>query len=171
MNREALPLSPKYDFAYLGGSFNSYFFQTKQEIVYEVTFKPSGYLFGEHTLLGNNTFEFSILVADNPTGVVPSSDWLIPATISAIFFDFFQQRDQIVIYICDTSDGRASARNRKFNQWFDWYKGSTFLKIDMHLGRDLTGQTYFTAMILRTDHPLLGEVVAAFRDFIVGQRK
>ncbi|WP_374758094.1 DUF6169 family protein [Fibrella forsythiae] len=95
----------------------------------------------------------------------------MPATIAAIFFDFFRHKEQIVVYICETSDGRASARNRKFNQWFDWYKGSAFLKIDMHLGQDSTGQAYFTAMSLRTDHPMLGEVVGTFRDFIVSQQK
>lgn len=162
---------PQYDYLFVGGLFNSYVFQTKHGITYEVTFKSSGYLFEQYTLLQQNTFEFSILVADNPTGIAPPSDRLIPATTAAIFFDFFKQKDQIVVYICDTSDGRASVRNRKFNQWFDWYKGSAFLKIDMQLGQDLTGQTYFTAMILRTDHPMLGEVVNAFRDFVVGEQK
>ena len=171
MNKEALPLSPKYDFSYLGGPFNSYFFQTKQGIIYEVTFKPSGYLFGEHTLLGKNTFEFSVLVAEDNTGKTPPGDALIPTTIAGIFVDFFRQSDFAVVYICDTADGRASVRNRKFNQWFDWYKGTSFLKIDMQLGKDSTGQTYFTAMILRTDHPNLGEVVSTFRDFIISQEK
>ncbi len=171
MSKEALPSFPKYDFACLGGPFNSYFFQTKQGIVYEVTFKPSGYLFGENTLLGENTFEFSVLVAENNTGKAPPGDALIPATISGIFVDFFRQSDFSVVYICDTADGRASVRNRKFNQWFDWYKGTKFLKIDMQLGQDTSGQTYFTAMILRTDHPRLGEVVNKFRDFITTQKK
>jgi Family of unknown function (DUF6169) len=171
MSSEAHPSLPQYDFLFVGGLFNSYVFQTKHGITYEVTFKSSGYLFEQHTLLRENTFEFSVLVAENLTGKTPPSDRLIPATIARIFSDFFQHKEQVVVYICDTSDGRASVRNRKFNQWFDWYKGTTFIKIDMQLGEDANGQTYFTAMILRTDHPNLGEVVSTFRDFIISQEK
>ncbi len=171
MSSEALPSLPQYDYLFVGGLFNSYVFQTRHGITYEVTFKASGYLFEEYNLLQENTFEFSVLVADNPMDRTPPSDKLIPATIASIFRDFFKSRDQIVVYICDTSDGRASVRNRKFNQWFDWYKGTTFLKIDMQLGQDEAGQTYFTAMILRTDHPKIGEVVSTFRDFVTSQQK
>ncbi len=41
MNLGAHQLSPKYDFEFAGGQFNSYLFETTHKIVYEVTFKPS----------------------------------------------------------------------------------------------------------------------------------
>jgi hypothetical protein len=34
-----------YKFYFEGGQNNSYFFETKEEIIYEIIFKPSPYLF------------------------------------------------------------------------------------------------------------------------------
>jgi hypothetical protein len=63
------------------------------------------------------------------------------------------------------------ARNRKFNQWFDWYKGTAFVKIDMQIGQDQSGETYFTSMIVRADNPFICDVVVAFRNLINANRK
>lgn len=163
--------NPKYDFEYGGGIFNSYVFQTNNQIIYEVIFKPSGYIFQENISFRDDTYEFSILVTDNPTGQKPPLDKLIPNTIACIFADFFQKRERIVVYICETSDFRAMARNRKFNQWFDWFKGTEFVKIDMQMGQDQSGEIYFTSMIIRADNPFIGDVVVAFRNLIDANRK
>ncbi len=146
-------------------------FQTNNGLIYEVVFKPSGYIFDESAPFYNNVFEFAILVAENPSGKNPPLDKLIPNTIAGIFDDFFKKSERVVIYICETSDYRASARNRKFNQWFDWYKGTDFMKIDMQMGQDVNGQNYFASMIVRIDNPLIGEIVVAFRDFIMSNQK
>ncbi len=78
----------QYDFEFAGGIFNSYFFQTNNGIIYEVIFKPSDYVFEGDDLFKNNTFEFSILVVENPTDKNPPLDKLIPTTIANIFNDF-----------------------------------------------------------------------------------
>ncbi len=161
----------KYDFEFAGGIFNSYVFQTNNGIIYEILFKPSGYIFQEKVTFKEDTFEFSILVTDNPTNKKPPLDKLIPNTIASIFADFFRKKERIVVYICETSDFRAMARNRKFNQWFDWYKGTSFIKIDMQMGQDDKGETYFTSMIIRADNPNIGEVVIEFRNLIEANRK
>lgn len=162
---------PKYDYEFAGGIFNSYVFQTINGIVYEILFKPSGYIFPKKVTFKEDTFEFSILVTDNPTNKKPPLDKLIPNTIASIFSDFFHKKERIVVYICETSDFRAMARNRKFNQWFDWYKGTSFIKIDMQMGQDDKGETYFTSMIIRADNPNIGEVVIEFRNLIEANRK
>jgi hypothetical protein len=176
MNKEehlsSLPNTPqKYDYEFAGGVFNSYFFQTANKIIYEVIFKPSDYIFEGNEYFKDNTFEFSILVADNPTNKNPPLDKLIPNTIAGIFTDFFDIQGRIVVYICETSDFRAKARNRKFNQWFDSYKGTTFIKIDMPMGQDAKGENYFTAMIIRADNPHIGEIVQVFRKVINDYQK
>jgi hypothetical protein len=101
----------KYDYEYGGGIFNSYVFQTNTRIIYEVLFKPSGYIFQENVSFHDDTYEFSILVTDNPNCQNPPLDKLIPNTIASIFTDFFQKRESIVVYICKTSDFRAMSRN------------------------------------------------------------
>ena len=176
MNKEellsSLPNLPqKYDYEFGGGIFNSYFFQTINKIIYEVIFKPSDYIFEGNKSFKDKTFEFSILVADNPTDKNPPLDKLIPNTIASIFTDFFDMQDRIVVYICETSDFRAKARNRKFNQWFDVYKGTSFIKVDMPMGQDNQGENYFTAMIIRADNPNINELVQVFRKVISSNQK
>jgi hypothetical protein len=175
-NEEHQSLQPnnqiQYDFEFAGGIFNSYFFQTNNGIIYEVIFKPSDYVFAGNELFKNNTFEFSILVVENPTNKNPPLDKLIPNTIANIFNDFFSNQEQrIIVYICETSDFKAMARNRKFNQWFNAYKGTKFIKIDLPMGQDVKGETYFTSMIISADNPYINELVIAFRKFVVANQK
>jgi Family of unknown function (DUF6169) len=171
MQNEELQSLPKYDFEFAGGKFNSYFFQTELEIVYEVTFKPSGYIFEENITFSSQTFEFSVMPIENPKNLNPPLDKRIPNTLASIFFNFFQQNERIVVYVCDTSDMRASARYRKFNQWFDWYKGTSFMKIDMQMGKDTNNEIYFTSLIIRLENPNADEIVAAFRKLIISNQK
>lgn len=171
MRKEGLLSLPKYDFEFVGGKFNSYLFQTQYDIIYEVTFKPSGYIFEENHSFKEKTFEFSIIPIENPNKVYPPLDKRVPNTIADIFTDFFKQHDRIVVYACETADNRASARFRKFNQWFDWYKGTYFFKVDMQMGNDNKGETYFTSLIIRIDNPDAIEIVAAFRKMILSNQK
>ena len=171
MQNEAHLLLPKYDFEFAGGNFNSYFFQTQHGIVYEIMFKPSGYIFEEKVSFQDKTFEFSIIPIENQNNINPPLDKCIPNTIASIFLDFFQQNDPIVVYLCDTADKRASARFRKFNQWFDAYKGISFLKVDMQMGADTNGQVYFTSLIVRLENPDAIEIIAAFRKMIISNQK
>jgi len=166
MNSEAHQSLTQYDFEFAGGKFNSYIFQTTHHIVYEVTFKPSSYLFEPYYSFKDETFEFSILVIENPTAGTPPSDHLIPGTIASIFSNFFSENQRIVVYICETSDNKSAARSRKFSQWFNIYKGTAFVKIDMQMGQDTDGQTFFTSMILRLDNPQMGEIISAFQSLI-----
>ncbi|MBQ0063154.1 MAG: hypothetical protein KBS94_03880 [Prevotella sp.] len=39
-------------------------------------------------------------------------------TIVAIIKEFFNQNNEILLYICDTQDGREAARSRLFIKWF-----------------------------------------------------
>lgn len=74
MPKEEHQLLPKYDFEFIGGKFNSYLFQTQHDIIYEITFKPSGYIFEEHHSFKEKTFEFSIIPIENPNKVNPPLD-------------------------------------------------------------------------------------------------
>lgn len=47
----------KYDFQFLNGEENTYSFQTRNEFVYEVLFRPTPYLFGESSLYADLVYE------------------------------------------------------------------------------------------------------------------
>ncbi len=94
-------------------------------------------------------------------------DPLIPPTIAGILLQFFEQNERILVYICESSDGRAAARKRKFDGWFEAHEGSRFSKVDLKL-IDTTGEKYLTTLIVRLDNPNLAEVTLAFMQLISG---
>ena len=149
-----------YEFLYAGGDQNAYFFVTDREVAYQVKFVPSDYLFSSQSTFQIQAFEMSISVAEKPAGGRVPADLLIPLTIAAIFFDFFQTREQVVVYVCDTSDKRQSARARKFDAWFYAYSHVHLAKLNKIIpdGDKFT----FISMILHDQHPYRNQVAEAF---------
>ena len=74
-----------YDFISFKDENNTYAFVTDQLVVYEVKFKASNYIFREYSSKIQNTYEFVIEVAENPSSKQPSLDERIPSTISLNF--------------------------------------------------------------------------------------
>lgn len=164
-----MPNAPKkgYEFVYLGDVNNTYAFVTDQQIVYELKFKPSSYIFGHQSSFTEFAFEFVIEVAENPLPKLPPPDSIIPITIGAIFNDFFSLKETVVVYICENVDGRANSRKRKFNQWFEQSvkNGLSFVKIDFHFG--IEPEFFFTSLIMRIDNPQMTDVISAFQKLSV----
>ncbi len=154
-----------YDFIFFKDENNTYAFVTNQLVVYEVKFKASNYIFEEYSSKIQNTYEFVIEVAENPSSKEPSLDERIPSTISSIFQDFFTLKETVVVYICDDADSRGRARNRKFNQWFEQYNPLTFMKLDFAFGT--AEDKYFTTLIMRLDNPNMSEIVTSFQTLSV----
>ena len=51
-----------YKFEYIGGQSNAYVFETGNEVIYQIKFKPTPYLFSNHPNVGQNVFELVIEV-------------------------------------------------------------------------------------------------------------
>lgn len=157
--------SLKYEFTLVGGPKNVYSFQTVNGISYEITFKPTFYLFGEDSLFSPFTYEFSIILVNNPLDREPPADLKIPPTIAAIFAEFFKNAPQtVIVYICDSSDGRQLFRKRKFDRWFEYYKGA-FIKIDTSFD-EADGTNYPVSLILKGNNPFRDQVVTQFFSII-----
>lgn len=110
--------SSAYKYTAVGGIFNSYFFTTTTDVVYEIKFIPSTDYFTIYVDVDAEVFELTISVADNPTGGRLPNDEQVPKTIFAIFEEFFLARRHVIVFICDSTDGRGRARHRKFGHWF-----------------------------------------------------
>ncbi|MCU0325761.1 MAG: DUF6169 family protein [Spirosomaceae bacterium] len=142
-----------YDFFFFGGENNSYGFQTSNYISYEIKFKPMFYLFEPHKEYANSAYEFVIEVFENTTNKTPSYDDLMPVTIATIIEDFYNKINQpLIIYVCDSSDGRQLARNRK---------------IEVIL-LDKSGERVPTVMILRNNNPYFSEIISDFQKILIG---
>ncbi|MBC8151488.1 MAG: hypothetical protein H7Z72_01115 [Bacteroidetes bacterium] len=163
------PIS-SYNFVWTGGDHNVYAFTTNDEIGYEVKFVPSGYLFEDYIDDPVDAYEMVIAVVDNPAGGRLPADSLTAPTIRAIFYAFFRSHEQVIIFICDSSDGRQLARFRKFTDWY--YKDISAIqpglfKMDARVV-DSKNQHTLLSGILRTSHPHFSVFVALFRDLNAG---
>ena len=156
-------MSPKrnpYKFEYIGGISHSYVFESANEVVYQVKFKSTPYLFPHYPDVGQDVFELVIDVAYSPIGKVPP-DPIIPATVAAICADFFINKERILLYICETADARHMARVRKFDAWFREFNYAHFLKIDTQFP-DTNGITYYISLIFRLGHPHRHTIIDEF---------
>lgn len=117
-NKAKLVTPIRYEYEFVGGVNNSYSFVTTDKVRYEVRFVPSAYMFEEYLDPYIDGYEMIILVVDNPAGSRLPADARTEPTISTIFYDFFTLHERVVIFICDTADGRHEARARKFTSWY-----------------------------------------------------
>ena len=88
----------------------------------------------------------------------------IRETVTAIIENFFSDSTAVIMFICDTSDGRQSSRNRLFSIWFNNYKRKKdfLMKTTSLLYED---DTYYCSLLLRKDNPEADKIICLFDDF------
>ncbi|MEC5164744.1 intracellular sulfur oxidation DsrE/DsrF family protein [Flavobacterium sp. PL11] len=152
----------QYNFEFIGGKNNSYVIVTKSDVVYEIKFKPSSYLSNLNFLDNNLIFEFVIEVLYKPENIALTLDKFLAPTINIIFIDFYDSKNNgITVYICDSSDGKQWVRKRKFDQWFEAFKDSSFVKFDDVL-IDKEENEFPISFILKNDNP---SFIQIYKDF------
>jgi len=107
----------------------SYQFSTDHGIVYDANFVDYSFLFPEYPEFSKDVYTFNLEVVKGNI-YEQAMDAKIAKTVIAIFLTFFNSKQNIVIYICDTTDDRQFARKRKFDTWFWRYNDGSFLKED-----------------------------------------
>ena len=85
-------------------------------------------------------------------------------TVAAIIEEFFVKNQSVMLYICDTSDGRPAARDRKFLNWFEVAENKKKYTL-LHCTAIFDGIGYFTAILLKNDNPDLEDIIKAFEDY------
>lgn len=156
-----MPSTEPYKFTFEGGEDNSYFFISHRDVVYQVKFKPSFYLFDAPAEVAENVFELVIADIYVPRQQPPLLDLQTPVTIAAIVEDFLQKRERVAVYVLADADGRAYARQRKFDHWFRHFNSAGYAKHDQTFGNP-EGPRYHTSMIYRLDNPLKFDFLEAF---------
>ena len=84
-------------------------FATNHGLHYEIRF------FEENPIGGCETWQFSFAKAENTAA---PEDPYVRFTLFAIIDEFFLANENVMLYVCDTSDRREAARNRLFIRWF-----------------------------------------------------
>lgn len=109
------------------------------------------------------TYQFSIINFNNKKS---PRDPKVRETIIAVVEDFFVENQEVMLYICETGDGKQSLRSRLFEYWFNHYKQGWNVMLLSTSVRDEEGILNYAAIIIRTDHPRLKEIVSEFADTV-----
>ena len=85
----------------------------------------------------------------------------VEATILAIVNEFFRSNLEILLYLCDTTDGREASRNRLFMRWFEKNaEPGRFTIKQAHT--EIEGQGIYIAIIVENRNPKLKAITDEF---------
>ena len=148
-----------------------YIFKTDFEVLYEVRFKPTPYLFPAEKPYSDDAYEFSIIVIENPNHASPPFDNRIGSTIANIFDNFYEKYgNTISLYICASHDNRQFVRFRKFSSWFATFGSSKYFKIES-VAEDAEGKKFPLALIIKKDNPYFNDIITSFNQVLGYYRK
>lgn len=130
----------------------NYIFETERGIHYSISFE-------EDTPFGGcETYQFII---DKIDRVRSPHDPKVEKTILAIIDEFFAERQNVLLYICDTSDGREANRNRLFLSWFEKHTQPGRFTIRT-ANAVVEGQGFYAAIIVENSNPKLTDITEDF---------
>lgn len=90
-------------------------------------------------------------------------DSKVEATILSIIREFFRSNLEVMLYLCDTSDGREETRNRLFLSWFERYaQNNQFTICKAHT--KIEGEGLFFCIVVENRNPKLKAITEDFED-------
>ena len=105
-----------------------------------------------------DTYQFIIQKLDNK----PSPhDPKVEQTILAILNEFFEEHLDVLLYMCDDSDGREANRTRLFLVWFKKHAAPNRFTIRT-ANAIVEGKGFYAAIIVENRNPLLETIIADF---------
>ncbi len=135
----------------------NYEFVNKHGIKYHLFFMPVFELYPD--LL--NTYSFSIeREGTNPHPI----DLRIAATVVDVLRRFFQNVENAMIMVCDSTDGKQQKRRNLFDRWFHFYNDGTLMTINAEVGEgdyELILSIYF-----KKNNPYKQQLIKAFGDLL-----
>lgn len=129
-----------------------YDFVTSQGIHYAIYFDH------DQPLGGCETFQFIIQKVEHQHS---SHDPKVEQTILTIVDQFFRENLNVLLYICDDSDGREAKRNRLFLSWFNKFAEPGRFTI-CTASTIIEGHGFYAAIIVENRNPLLEAITDEF---------
>lgn len=149
----AINLNAAYAVWFVGGY---YYFRTDHGGLFKIAFMP------DDTIWDNGAYQFVIVNENN----VPSpNDVKVKQTIFCIIEDFFRLNAEILLYLCETGDGKQEFRNKLFMRWFREYSDKNLYYFDTVTLPD-DGIDNFAAIIVQKSNPRFNEIVDEFHKVV-----
>jgi hypothetical protein len=130
----------------------NYIFETERGIHYSISFEE------ETPIGGCDSYQFIIEKIDK---VRSSHDAKVEQTVLAILDVFFEEHLDVLLYMCDDSDGREANRNRLFLSWFKKHAAPERFTIRA-ASAIVEGKGFYAAIIVENRNPLLETIIADF---------
>lgn len=105
------------------------------------------------------TFNFERqVIPEGAEKTAPGRDVL--DTICQILSDFFKKKTNAMLFVCDSTDGRAEGRRRLFSRKFNSVNDGSFEKVDRDGRTDY--YSVYSSLIYRKDNPNKEELLKGF---------
>lgn len=139
----------------------SYEFVTDQGIRYIIYFLDYTFIFSDYSELDQPVFMFNIdvLEGDPDNSIL---DDRIGLTILHVFNLFFENLQNVAIYVCDSLDNRHLSRKRKFDLWFWKFNDGSLIKEDDRA--IVEGVSIYNSIILHKENIHLAKIILAFKE-------
>lgn len=135
---------------------NIFMFETKYGITYSAGFVK------DTSFMGDGVYQFFLTKTSSKKG---GKDEDIFETVKVIIEEFFAQEESVMLYICDTADGRQASRDRLFRAWFHSYVESASYSMYTDT-MTIDNVQYISSILMRKDYPMLTQVLIKFHNFI-----
>ena len=136
-------------------SETGFIFLTDNGIHYRVSFDEEDMVLG-----GCKTYQF---ILQNVEHARAPHDPKIEETVLAIINEFFRSNQHVLLYVCDTSDGKEGGRNRLFLRWFERHATPdrfTICTANAHV----EGEMVYIAIIVDNSNPNLQAITDDFNE-------
>ena len=134
---------------------NEFRFCTESGIHYNISFEE------DEPIGGCGTYQFIIGRQEHSHS---GHDSKVRATILSILDEFFVSNLNVLLYICDTYDGREGMRNRLFLSWFSEYTQSDRFTIRT-ADTQIENEHIYAAIIVENRNPYIGSILEEFDDY------
>ena len=150
LSLEKINLQSPYKVSYAPNG--DFVFATNLGIHYLISFE------NETPLGGCDTFQFVIQKLDQQRS---PHDAKVEQAILAILNVFFEEHLDVLLYMCDDSDGREANRNRLFLAWFKKHAAPERFTIRV-ASAIVEGKGFYAAIIVENRNPLLETIIDDF---------
>lgn len=125
---------------------NDFVFETDLGLTYKITFQKHN-AFDE---LGYSSFEFGFYPVEDQSS---KHDHRIEDTIVFAIREFFElNADSILLYVCDSSDGKARQRNILFGRWFNKYALANIKRLNRKIFDTENDLVYYFAVMYNNEY-------------------
>ncbi|MBR6446132.1 MAG: hypothetical protein IKS94_06890 [Prevotella sp.] len=130
--------------------------ETSYDLLFRIGFMD------DYTIWPTGAYQFTI---NNESKRPSPNDEKLKVTVFCIIEAFFVANPDILLYICETGDGKQAFRSRLFVRWFNTYNNHDAYVMQTAEVDDGENRN-FAALIVQKSNPRLTEIVAEFDETI-----